>query len=201
MSNEITVKITCGINEFINILENKGFKAVDKYILDDTYFINKEIDINEANLKDIQTSYILIRSIKQYISITSKEWYKILTLTYKCKNILDDGTILNQKKIDCQIRDYKQGENFLKALGYKKLLRIKEKDVVYNKDGFNIAIKDIINGDFLIECETIANNKEYDSINKVKNKILELDLPIDENDFFVKKLESELRKIINKEGN
>ena len=37
MSNEITVKLKCSINEMQTILENKGFKQVKKYSLNDTY--------------------------------------------------------------------------------------------------------------------------------------------------------------------
>lgn len=32
MSNEITVKLTCSIEELCNLLENKNFRIVEKYI-------------------------------------------------------------------------------------------------------------------------------------------------------------------------
>ena len=46
MSNEITVRITCSLQEMYNILQNKGFKITDKYNLEDTYYIKEDIDIN-----------------------------------------------------------------------------------------------------------------------------------------------------------
>ena len=37
MSNEITVRITCTLQEMCNILKNKGFSIVDKYNLVEKY--------------------------------------------------------------------------------------------------------------------------------------------------------------------
>ena len=44
-SNEITVKIKCELNEFYKIVEEKGFKVVDKFSMDDTYFIPEEVEL------------------------------------------------------------------------------------------------------------------------------------------------------------
>ena len=51
MSNEITVKLKCSIKEFCNIIESKGFEIVDRFLLDDNYFIPKDIDIHKLNTK------------------------------------------------------------------------------------------------------------------------------------------------------
>jgi hypothetical protein len=53
VNNEITVKLKCSINEIQNILENKGFKLVDKFCLDDTYYISKDIDITKLSIREI----------------------------------------------------------------------------------------------------------------------------------------------------
>ena len=111
-----------------------------------------------------------------------------MKMTYKTKNITDTGEIINQNKIDCEIKNIQNGEKFLNAIGYKKIMNIKENDIVYEKDGFKIAVKDIIDGDNLIEIETVEDNIELDTIEKLKEKLNELQLPIDTNDYFVKKL-------------
>ena len=46
MGNEITVRINCSLQEIYNILENKGFSIIDKYNLEDIYFIKNDIDLN-----------------------------------------------------------------------------------------------------------------------------------------------------------
>lgn len=37
-SNEITVKITCSLEEWYRILEDKGFKIIDKFTMNDKLF-------------------------------------------------------------------------------------------------------------------------------------------------------------------
>ena len=192
MNNEITLKITSDLKDFYNILENKGFKIVDRFSLDDIYFIPKDTDINKLNPRQILDHYILIRNITQYMP----NEYKVIKMTYKEKNIADTGEIIDQKNIDCEIKNIQDGENILNVIGYKKIMNIKENDIVYGKDGFEIAVKDILNGENLIEIETVKNNIELDTIEKLKAKLNELQLPIDTNDYFVKKAEIELKKVL-----
>ena len=79
---------------------------------------------------------------------------------------------------------------------YKQLIVIREKTLVYGKGELKLAIKDIENGENLIEIETVENFPELDSIEKIKQKIKGLQIPIDTNDYFVKKAEIELKKIL-----
>ncbi len=74
---------------------------------------------------------------------------------------------------------------------------IKEDDVVYEKDGFQLAIKDIRSGDKLIEVETNEND-EFDSIEKLINRVNQLDIPIYTDNYFVKKAEIELNKVLKR---
>lgn len=50
--NKITVKIKCDLNEFYDILKEKGFRVIDKFSMDDTYFIPKEIDLDKMSTRD-----------------------------------------------------------------------------------------------------------------------------------------------------
>lgn len=196
MSNEITVRITCSLQEMYNILQNKGFKITDKYNLEDTYYIKEDIDIKKQPIKEIFNKYILIRNITQFRPDNFVDSYNILKMTLKIKNIESDGTITNQCKKDCQIYDMGQGKAFLTDLGYKNIMTIKEKAIVYEKDGLKLAIKEIENGDNLIESETEKDNPELNSIDKLKEKISELQIPVDTNDYFIKKAEIELKKFL-----
>lgn len=191
MSNEITVKLKCSIEEMDNILENKGFEIVDKFSLDDTYFVSKDIDINKMLPREILKHCILIREITQYMPEL-----RIIKMTYKNKNIAPNGDIINQENVNCSIMSVEEGKKFLNVIGYNKIMNIKENDIVYEKDGFQIAVKDVKNGENLIEVETVNDNPELDTIEKLKKKINELQIPIDTNDYFVKKAEIELKKIL-----
>lgn len=196
MGNEITVKISCSLQEMYNILESKGFSIIDKYNLEDIYYINKDIDIKKQSIREILKKYILIRKVTQFIPDDFIKSYTVLELTLKSKNIASDGIIISQDKKDCQIQDIKQGKEFIEALGYKNLMTIKERAIVYGKGKLKLAIKDIENSENLIEMETIDNDPELDTIEKLKEKINELQIPINTNDYFVKKAEIELKKIL-----
>ena len=74
-------------------------------------------------------------------------------------------------------------------------MEIVEEDITYKKEDFEITVKNIKNGNSLIEIET-SNKKGFETIDELKNKVLELNLPVDTNDFFVKKAEEELKKVI-----
>ena len=58
MSNEITVSINCSLQEIYNLLENKGFSIVDKYNMEDIYYIQKDIDIKKQAIEEIYSIYI-----------------------------------------------------------------------------------------------------------------------------------------------
>lgn len=196
MSNEITVKIKCSLDEMYNILKNKGFNIVDKYNLEDIYYIKKDCNVKEQLISKLLERYILIRKITQFVPSEFKDSYNINLLVLKNKDIALDGTIKNQQKKECEIQSIEQGKEFIEALGYKQLIVIREKTLVYGKGELKLAIKDIENGENLIEIETVENFPELDSIEKIKQKINELQIPIDTNDYFVKKAEIELKKIL-----
>lgn len=196
MSNEITVRISCSIQEMYDILESKGFSIVDKYFLEDMYYIQNDIDIKKQPIREILKKYILIRNITQFIPDDFVNSYNLIKLTFKDKKIESDGTIISQNKKDCQIQNIEQGKEFIEALGYTELMTIKEKAVVYGKGELKLAIKEIEDSDNLIEIETVEGNPELDTTEKLKEKINELQIPINTNDYFVKKAEIKLKKII-----
>jgi len=191
MSNEITVKLKCSIKEICSLLEKDRFKIKEKYILDDTYFVPKELELKGMSYRDILSKAILLRNITEFIPER-----KVIKLTFKNKEIDAEGNILKQTKVDCEILNAATGKAFIEAIGYIRLMNIKENDIVYEKDGLQIAVKDIENGDKLIEVETVEGNSELDTIEKVKQKINELQIPIDTNDYFIKKAEIELSKVL-----
>ena len=102
---------------------------------------------------------------------------------------------INAKKI-ARFMIWGKVKLFLTDLGYKNIMTIKEKAIVYEKDGLKLAIKEIENGDNLIEIETEKDNPELNSIDKLKEKISELQIPVDTNDYFIKKAEIELKKFL-----
>ena len=74
-------------------------------------------------------------------------------------------------------------------------MNIKESDVIYYKDRLELAIKFIENSNTLIEIETDDNFKTIDELKKL---VTELEIPIEKGNYFVKKAEDELNKILKR---
>lgn len=191
--NEITMKINCGIKELCTILENKEFKIVDKFTMNNIFMIPNTLKSKIKNLtsREILKDAILIRDIEnQFKGNRNKK------IIFKKKKFNKNGDILSQESINCDIVNIDEAVNFFQAINYYRIMNIIENDIVYGKDDFEIAIKDIENGDNLIEVETVSNNGNIDTIEKLKTQIINLQIPVDTSNFFVKKAEIELDKII-----
>ena len=191
-SNEITVKIKGSITEFYKIVEEKGFRIIDQFSMDDTYFVPISLDIKNLTTREILSKAILVRNIYDK---TSEEMKK--KITFKIKDFDKEGNILSQEAISCDVLNTDDAMRLLQVIGYKKIMNIKEDDIVYEKDGFELAIKDIKNGEKLIEIETEAN-EELNTIDKLISKIDKIDIPIYKDNYFVKKAEIELNKILKR---
>lgn len=189
-SNEVTVKIISTKEELINLLTSKGFKKGRKFSLDDYYFIPNNLDIDKLSTRDILAKAVIIRYIIDDGDIIQK-------ITFKRKNIDEAGNILSQDSVNCDVLNIEDAKKLFLAIGYSQIMNIKENDIIYYKDGFELALKFINNGDFLIEIET-EENTEWDTINKIKDIIDKIGLPIQKNNYFVKKAENELNKILKR---
>ena len=193
--NEITVKIKCEVNELCTILDKKGFNVVDKYTINDIFMIPNcmKEEIHNLTSREILKRAILIRDIDSKF-----KQYRNRMITFKKKEFNHNGDILNQVAINCYISNTDEAVKLFEEIGYYNIMNIVETNIVYGKDDFEIAIKDIENGDNLIEVEKVSNNKKIDTIEKLKKQIIDLKIPIDTTNFFVKKAEVELEKILNK---
>ena len=191
-NNEITVKIKVSLDKFYKIIEEKDFKIAHKFSMNDAYFIPETLNLNKMSTREILSKAILVREIK------GKTSGKIIKkITFKIKNFDDNGNILSQEAVNCDIKDIEDAKKLLKAIGYREVMCIKEDDVVYEKDGLQLAIKDIKNGHNLIEIET-EDNDDLNTIDKLIQKINKLDIPIYTDNYFVKKAEIELDKVLGR---
>ena len=188
-SNEITVKVNVSIKEMQEILIDKGFKLSDEFTCEDNYFIPSNLDIKKKEIRDIIKKAIIIRKVRND-----------KVLVFKKKNINENGDIVEQEKFECDILDIDKAKKFLEAIGYKSIMNIFEKDICYSKDGLGLALKNIKNGDNLMEVET-RNIEGFRNTKELKEKLLKLNLPIDTSNYFVKKAEVELEKVILGENN
>ncbi len=189
-SNEVTIKVIDTKENLIKILINKGFREGREFSLDDYYFIPNNIDIKKLSTREILSKAVIIRYIIDENKIIQK-------ITFKRKNIDEKGNILTQDSINCDIKDIEEAKRLFEAIGYSEIMNIKEKDIVYYKNNFELALKFIEDGDFLIEIET-EENTEWNTIDKIIKIIEKLNLPIEKNNYFIKKAENALNKLLNR---
>lgn len=189
--NEITLKLKCSVAEIKEILKNKNFNIESSYILDDTYYVLQDVDISILPIREILNKAILLRNIEeQFADMTVKQNTK---LTYKQKEFAKNGDIINQSKVECEVTDIQDARKFIETIGYKKLMNIKENGTIFTNGELEIDVKDIINGDKLIEVEL---SEKFNAVDRLKEELNRLQLPIDTTNYFVKKAEVELEKLL-----
>ena len=190
IENEITIKVLCSKDELLKKLIEQGFKAGKTFLLDDYYYIPSTLDIENMTTREILSKAIILRDIVD-------GGRKIQKITFKIKNFADNGDIISQKAINCDVLNIEDAKKLFKSLDYYEIMNIKEKDIIYYKDKFELAIKFIENSDILIEIET-ESNTDWDTIEKIKAIISEMKLPIEKGEYFIKKAENELNKILKR---
>ena len=95
IENEITVLVTSTYEKLHDKLINSGFTMKDKYITNDIYMINKDIDITKMSSLEILKKCAIVREITDIKKV----------LLYKYKEYNEKGDILVNGKIECPIDD------------------------------------------------------------------------------------------------
>ena len=185
--NEITIRILCSKEELIKHLEEKGLKKGRKFRLDDHYLIPKILKLEELTIREILSKAVIIRNI-------DNDGKKVNKITFKKKNINEKGEIVSQTATSCEVIDYTEGIRLFEELGYYEIMNIIENDIIYYNDKIELAIKDIYNGDLLIETETNENIKKIDELKEI---IESLEISFEKENYFVKKAEERLGKVID----
>ena len=185
--NEITIRILCSKEELIKYLEEKGLKKGRKFRLDDHYLIPKTLKKEELTVREILSKSVIIRNIDNDGKIVNK-------ITFKKKNINEKGEIVSQTETSCEVFDYTEAIRLFEELGYYEIMNIIEDDIIYYNDKIELAIKDVYNGDLLIETET---NNNITTIEELKKMIERLEIPFEKDNYFVKKAEERLGKVLD----
>lgn len=184
--NEITIRILCSKEELIKHLEEKGLKKGRKFRLNDHYLIPKKLKIEELTVREILSKAVIIRNI-------DNDGKSVNKITFKNKNINEKGEIVSQTATSCEVFDYTEAIRLFEELGYYEIMNIIENDIIYYNDKIELAIKDIYNGDLLIETET---NNNITTIEELKEIIERLEILFEKDNYFVKKAEETLDKIL-----
>lgn len=187
---EITVEIDVKLDELKSILKTLGFKIIEEYDLNDIYMINKN-DRSYNNYSELLKRCILIRNV-----IEDEKNIKILT--YKYKEYNNNKDIIKQGKINCYIDSIENAQKLFEALNFEKLITINDHMLVYSNGIDEFTVQDVNNKHIYLEIEDKCSHigKCYKTIDEMKNIIKKYNIPIKEENYFVKKAEIELEEIL-----
>ena len=190
IENEITVLVTSDYNTLHKKLLQNGFEIKDKYVTNDIYMINKDIDISKLNTLDILKKCAIVREISGYKKV----------LLYKRKEYDENNNITINGKIECPIEDINKAIDFMKTINYEILIEIHDKCTEYANDEIEIIVQDV-NDKYLFfeaedECRSIK--KKFSSIQDIKDTINKFNLPFARDNYFVKKAELILNEKLNR---
>jgi hypothetical protein len=190
MGNEITVLVTSDFNTLEKNLVKHKFKVTDQFELNDVYMIDKSINLDKLSNLEILSKCILVRDIPGVKK----------SLLYKKKEYAPNGDIIKQSKTECNIDDINKAVSFMEAINYKVLFKTHAKCIAYCNNKSELLVQ-LVNDEYiLIEHEDKPDyvDRTYSSIEEVKEDLLQYDLPIDKSNFFVKKAEIELNKVLER---
>ncbi|MBR6034171.1 MAG: hypothetical protein IKP28_05525 [Clostridia bacterium] len=189
--NEITVEVDTSLEDLIDIIKSRGFKLKETYDLNDIYLINK--NNKKGDYLSMLNKCVLIRDIIEENKETKM-------LTYKYKEYNEKKEIIKQGKVKIKIDDIDNSKFLFEKLDFEELIRINDHILVYATDKDELVIQNVNNKHIYIEIEDKCNyaNKFYNSIDEMKNVIIDNNIPVKGNDFFVKKAEIELQETYGK---
>ena len=178
-TKEITVKVNLTKQELIDLLINEQYKKIDKYIMNDIYFVKKDTDLSQNSL-NLFKNYILIRDLNE---LTFPEQNKI-QYTHKTKEYDDKENIISESKTSVEIKNKEEGIKFLNSLNYQELIKITDLIEVYQKDNFKICLQYVNDKYLFIEIES---NDKYPTIDSLIEELDKTNIPYDKSNYFVKK--------------
>ena len=186
--NEITVEVDTSLEKLISILESKGFKLKETYDLNDIYLINRN---------DKKGDYLSMLNKCGLIRDIIEENEEIKMLTYKYKEYNRNKEITKQGKVKVKIDDINNSKLLFEKLGFEELIRINDHMMVYATDKDELVIQCVNNKHIYIEIEDECRyaDRLYNSIEEMKNVVIDNNIPIKDNNYFVKKAEIELQEI------
>ena len=187
---EICVKALVPFKEIINDMLEKGFHVQEEFQLNDIYMVSKdkEISLNEAD--KLLSNYVLVRETVG----------KRIMLTLKNKEINSKGEIVKQSSIKCQITNVDDGYKFMKELGYKKMLEIKDHNILLSNGKNEIYVQDVEGLGAYVEMEQknlLLDNNNGNSIEEMINTLNSYNLKIDKSNYFAKKSYDMLKIVID----
>ena len=185
---EICVKVLVPFKEIISDMLEKGFHVQEEFQLNDIYMVPKDKEISLKEADKLLSNYVLVRETVG----------KKIMLTLKNKEINSKGEIVKQSSVKCQITNIDDGYKFMKELGYKKILEIKDYNILLSNGKNEIYVQDVEGLGAYLEMEQknlLLDNNNGNNIEDMINTLNSYNLEIDKSNYFAKKSYDMLKKV------
>ncbi|MBQ6841127.1 MAG: hypothetical protein IJO63_03320 [Bacilli bacterium] len=183
-ANEITVEVNTTVENLNEILESNNFKLIEEVDYNDIYMIKN--DCSATDCLEILKGCVIIRNI-------INENIDVKQIVYKQKEYNDKKEIVSQSQVKCQVYSVKEAIEFFEGINYHSLIKINDHIKVYANDEVEFAVQFVNNKHIYIELEQDKDGKRiYKDLESMKNIFKKYNIPIKNNDYFVKKAEVEL---------
>ena len=162
----------------------------EEYHINDNYMIDRNIDLTSLPNLEILKKCVLVREIEGIKKV----------LLYKYKKYAENGDILEQAKIECPVTDTDKAVAFMKAINYDSLFTIYDRCIVFANGEAELIVEQVNDEYLFIEMETKGDyiDRTYSSVEELKEEIGKYELPIDTSNYFVKKAEIMLKKVLKR---
>lgn len=188
---EICVKALSSFNEILDTMINLGFHIQEDFQLNDIYMTKKNKSISLEN-KSLFSNYVLIRETVG----------KKCMIVIKNKKSNKKGYIIKQKSIKCEINNVKDGLFLMEELGYKKIMEIKDHNILLSNGINEIYLQNIEGLGTYLEIEQkniLLDNNNGNTLDEMIQNFNKYKLNVDKNNYFVKKSYDMLKRIITEE--
>ena len=147
------IEITCEVFEEVStidkVLQKKGFHYIEEFTLDDIYMKNEETNEFASNNGRI-TDTLIIR----FVNENDKK------IICKKRNYDKKGFEISTEKSVLKIENIEEAEKYLNMLGYKRFLRMIDKNYMYENEEYILYIQEVKNLGTFLELE--SKDKDID---------------------------------------
>lgn len=179
-TDEITLKYKGNLDEAISELSDKGFKRIEAFRLEDTYYIHESTVSDALNRLEFLKKTVIIRKTSDGEA----------SLLIKRKQF-DEKEQITQQQEDCfKFADEHTAHQLLSALNFSPWIKCIDFCQVMSDGKLTLIVQDIGNDFIFIEAECFSK----DGINQFTmpeliNVFNQYELNADFSDYFVKKID------------
>ncbi len=197
--HEITLRVTTGMEELEDILNQNGYKKIEDFILDDIYMVPEKFkNISKYDEISLLNTSIRIRSF--IFTTNSLPKIKIRKEITKKVKKFDNNNIINESKYICRIESIDEAYELLKSIGYVKLLQLKQDAKTYSNGKYEIVVSDI-DGKIYLELENKDKNNNilFETTQEMIEFLDKYNIPHFEGEYFAQKAGDKIKEMKKKQ--